>query len=168
MNTLQEQVLKEEREQFTIDNLEGATWAFRKLRAIKAKEDEFKKVADEEINKIQTWLENELKATQSDREYFEGLLTEYYKTEKDKDSKFKLSTPYGRVSSRTTDKYYYEDEEEIKDYCNENGLDCVRVEEELDKTACKKLCKGGFNLETGEVVPGVRVEKETSISVKVD
>ena len=168
MNTLQEQVLKEEREQFTIDNLEGATWAFRKLRAIKAKEDEFKKVADEEINKIQTWLENELKATQSDREYFEGLLTEYYKTEKDKDSKFKLSTPYGRVSSRTTDKYYYEDEEEIKDYCNENGLDCVRVKEELDKTAFKKLCKGGVNLETGEVVPGVRVEKETSISVKVD
>ncbi len=168
MNTLQEQVLQEGREEFTINNLEGATWAFRKLRAIKAKEDEFKKVADEEINKVQAWLESELKATQSDKEYFEGLLTTYYKSEREKDSKFKLSTPYGKVSSRTTDKYYYEDEEEIKDYCNTNNLDCIKVKEELDKTAFKKLCKGGINIETGEVVPGVRVEKETSISVKVD
>lgn len=168
MNTLQEQILQEEREEFTINNLEGATWAFRKLRAIKAKEDELKKVADEEIAKVKTWLENELKTTQGDREYFEGLLTEYYKTEKDKDSKFKLSTPYGKISSRTTDKYYYEDEEEIKNYCSENGLNCIKIKKELDKNAFKKLCKGGVNLETGEVVPGVRVEKETSISVKVD
>jgi hypothetical protein len=168
MNTLQEQVLKEEREQFTIDNLEGATWAFRKLRAIKAKEDEFKKVADEEINKIRTWLESELKATQSDREYFEGILTEYYQNERQKNSKFKLSTPYGKVSSRKTDKYIYEDEQAIKDYCNVNQLDCIRVKEELDKTAFKKICKDGINQETGEIVPGVRVEKVESISVKVE
>ena len=49
-----------------------------------------------------------------------------------------------------------------------NNLDCIRVKEELDKTAFKKLCKGGVNQETGEVVPGVRVEKVESISVKVD
>lgn len=168
MNSLQEQVLKEERENFKIDSLEGATWSFRKLRAINQKESELKAIAEEEISKIQIWLESELKATQSDKEYFEGILTEYYREEKQKDSKFKLSTPYGKVSSRTTDKYYYDDEQAIKDYCKVNKLDCVRVKEELDKTTFKKLCKGGVNLETGEVIPGVRVEKETNISVKVD
>lgn len=37
MNSLQEQVLNEEREGFKIDSLEGATWGFRKLRAINEK-----------------------------------------------------------------------------------------------------------------------------------
>lgn len=168
MNSLQEQVLNEEREGFKIDSLEGATWGFRKLRAINEKESELKAIAESEIAKIRTWLESELKATQSDREYFEGILTEYYQNERQKNSKFKLSTPYGKVSSRKTDEYIYEDEQAIKDYCNVNQLDCIRIKEELDKTTFKKICKGGVNLETGEVIPGVRVEKETNISVKVE
>lgn len=168
MNTLQEQILEDEREEFKIDSLEGATWAFRKLRAINQKETELKAIAEEEISKVKLWLENELKATEGNKTYFEGILAQYYKAEKEKDSKFKLSTPYGKVTSRETDKYYYEDEDAIKDYCNVNQIDCIRVKEELDKTSFKKLCKGGINLETGEIVPGVRVEKETSISIKVE
>lgn len=168
MNSLQEQVLNEEREGFKIDSLEGATWGFRKLRAINEKESELKAIAEGEIQKIQIWLESEIKATQSDREYFEGILTEYYQNERQKNGKFKLSTPYGKVSSRKTDKYIYEDEQAIKDYCNVNQLDCIRVKEELDKTEFKKICKDGINQETGELVPGVKVEKVESISVKVE
>lgn len=168
MNSLQEQILEEEREEFKINSLEGATWAFRKLRAINEKESELKAIAEEEIKKVEVWLGNELKTTESDKAYFEGILAQYYKAEKEKDSKFKLSTPYGKVTSRETDKYYYEDEQAIKDYCNVNEIDCIRVKEELDKTSFKKLCKGGINHETGEIIPGVRVEKETSISVKVE
>ena len=168
MNSLQEQVLNEEREGFKIDSLEGATWGFRKLRAINEKESELKAIAEGEIQKIQIWLESEIKATQSDREFFEGILTEYYQNERQKNGKFKLSTPYGKVNSKKTDKYIYEDEQAIKDYCNVNQLDCIRVKEELDKTAFKKICKDGINQETGELVPGVRVEKVESISVKVE
>ena len=167
MNSLQEQVLREERESFKIDSLQGATWAFRKLRAINDKESEVKAIAEGEMSRIQMWLESELRITQNDREYFESILTAYYQEEKQKDSKFKLSTPYGKISSTTRDKYYYDDENAIKDYCKANELDCIRVKEELDKTEFKKLCKGGVNQETGEVVPGVRVLKETNINVKV-
>ena len=49
-----------------------------------------------------------------------------------------------------------------------NELDVIRVKEELDKSAFKKICKGGVNQETGEVVPGVRVETVESISVKAE
>ncbi len=168
MNSLQSEILEEAREEFQISSLEGATWAFRKLRAINQKEVEIKAIAEEEISKVKTWLENELKATEDNKAYFESILAQYYKLEKEKDSKFKLSTPYGKVTSRETDKYYYDDENSIMDYCNINEIDCIRVKEELDKTLFKKLCKGGINLETGEVIPGVRIEKETSISVKVE
>lgn len=168
MNNLQEQILEEEREEFKIDSLEGATWAFRKLRAINEKESEYKAIAEQEITKVQTWLESVIKPLGNDKAYFEGVLSQYYKAEREKDKKFKLSTPYGKVAARETDKYYYEDEQAIMDYCNMNKVDCIRVKEELDKASFKKVCKGGVNLETGEVVPGVRVEKELSITVKVE
>lgn len=168
-NTLLIQDLQEERtEGFKIENLEGATWAFRKLRAIEAKKAEIKAIADEEKARIELWEEQQLKQYEADTEFFEGAISAYFIEERAKDKKFKLSTPYGKVSSRKTEKYIYEDEQAIKDYCNVNEIDAIRVKEELDKTAFKKLCKGGINQETGEVVPGVRVESIETITVKAE
>ena len=94
-NTLLQEVLQEEvREGFKIDNLEGATWAFRKLRAIESKKAEIKAIADEERARIDLWEQQEIKQYEADREYFEGLLSAYYVEERTKDKKFKLSTPY--------------------------------------------------------------------------
>lgn len=168
-NTLLKEVLQEEvKEDFKIDNLEGATWAFRKLRAIESKKAEIKAIADEEKARIDLWEEQQLKQYEADTEFFEGAISAYFIEERAKDKKFKLSTPYGKVSSRKTEKYIYEDEQAIKDYCNVNEIDAIRVKEELDKAAFKKLCKGGINQETGEVVPGVRVENIETITVKAE
>ena len=49
-----------------------------------------------------------------------------------------------------------------------NEIDAIRVKTELDKTALKKFCKHGVNQETGEIVPGVRVEVVESVSVKTE
>ncbi len=167
-NALLQNDLEEVREVFSINDLQGATWAFRKLRAIEEKVNELNVVADKEISRVKEWLSNEVKSLEADKEYFEGLLSAYYIEERAKDKKFKLSTPYGKVTSRKTEKYIYEDVQVIMDYCNMNELDVIRVKEELDKTAFKKICKGGVNQETGEVVPGVRVETVESISVKAE
>ena len=168
-NTLLNTYLQEEvREGFKIDNLEEATWAFKKLRAIEHKEADIKATAEKEIAGIESWRDKELKQYEADKQYFKFLLEEHYKNEKAKDKKFKLSTPYGKVTSSTKDKYFYDDEQAIMDYCNMNEIDVIRVKEELDKAAFKKVCKGGVNHETGEVIPGVRVEKTESITVKVE
>lgn len=167
-NTLLQNDLEEVREVFAINDLQGATWAFRKLRAIEEKVNELNVVADKEISRVKEWLSNEVKSLEADKEFFEGLLSAYYIEERAKDKKFKLSTPYGKVTSRKTEKYIYEDVQAIMDYCNMNELDVIRVKEELDKSAFKKICKGGVNQETGEVVPGVRVEKVESISIKAE
>ena len=167
-NVLLQNDLEEVREAFAINDLQGATWAFRKLRAIEEKQRELTSIAIEEKNRIDEWLSKESKSLDDDKAYFEGLLSAYYIEERAKDKKFKLSTPYGKVTSRKTEKYIYEDEQAIMDYCNMNELDVIRVKEELDKSAFKKICKGGVNQETGEVVPGVRVETVESISVKAE
>ena len=167
-NVLLQNDLEEVREAFAINDLQGATWAFRKLRAIEEKQKEITAIAIEEKLRIDEWLSNESKSLNDDKAYFEGLLSAYYIEERAKDKKFKLSTPYGKVTSRKTEKYIYEDEQAIMDYCNMNELDVIRIKEELDKSAFKKICKGGVNQETGEVVPGVRVETVESISVKAE
>lgn len=171
MNILLEHDLQEVqgvKEEFRVTDLQGATWALRKLRALNEKIEEINATAVEEISRINEWAEKEVKSLNDDKEYFEGLLSAYYVEERAKDKKFKLSTPYGKVTSRKTTKYIYEDEQAIMDYCNTNEIDVIRVKEELDKTAFKKLCKDGVNQETGEVVPGVRVEVVESISIKAE
>lgn len=167
-NILLQNTLVEEREDFKIENLEGATWAFRKLRAIENKEAEIKAIAEEEVTRINTWKEKELDQYAKDKEYFNYLLEEYYRAERIKDKKFKLSTPYGKVTARKSKKWIYEDEGNLLEYLKVNEPSCIRVKEEISKTDVKKLFKDGVNQETGEILPFVRIEEEESISVKVE
>ena len=115
-NTLLNSDLQEVREGFKIENLEGATWAFRKLRAIENKEADIKAIAEEEMARITSWRDAELKQYEADKQYFSFLLEEYYKNEKAKDKKFKLSTPYGKVTARKSSKWNYENEEALVKY----------------------------------------------------
>lgn len=168
-NALLNQDLQEVRQEgFKIENLEGATWAFRKLRAINAKAVEIKAIADAERTRINTWEEQQLKQFESDTEYFESLISFYFVEERAKDNKFKLSTPYGKVSTRKASKWIYEDEEGLKQYVKANDIDAIRIKEELDKESLKKICKDGVNQDTGEILPGVRIEETESITVKAE
>ena len=168
-NTLLEQDLKEEtKEGFKIEKLEGATWAFRKLRAITNKKAEIEAVASEEIARVEAWKKSEVEKYESDTEYFESLISTYFFEERSKDKKFKLSTPYGKVSTRKASKWIYEDEEALKQYVKDNEIDAIRIKEELDKTNLKNICKDGVNHETGELLPGVTIEDTETITVKVE
>ena len=141
-NVLLNQDLQEQREGFKIENLEGCTWAFRKIRAIENKKTEIEAIAAAEIERINNWKEQELKQYEGDKEFFEGLLTNYYIEEKAQDKKFKLSTPYGKVTSRKTKKWFYE-EEQLIDYLDMEDPKGVRVKKEIDKTYLKDKYKDG-------------------------
>ena len=168
-NSLLNQDLKEERvQEFRIENLESATWCFRKLRAISDKEREIQDVAASEIERIECWKKEQLKQYESDAEFFQGCISAYFIEERAKDKKFKLSTPYGKVTARKTKKWIYEDEEALKKYVKENDIEVIKVKEELDKVTLKKIFKDGINQETGEVIPGVRIEESETITVKAE
>lgn len=156
-------------EGFKIENLEGANWCFRKIRALKEKILQNTSLAEAERQRIDAWEMKENESSKENINYFECLLKEYYKENKEKDSKFKLTTPYGKVSSRKSKKYNWTDEEELLKYLKENKNDeLIRVKEEINKTEFKKIYKDGINEETGEVIPGVEVEQTESISIKVE
>ena len=66
--------MNEVKEEFKVTDLKSATWAFRKLRAIEAKVAGINETATEQMLNIKNWADNEIKAYEHEKEYFEGLL----------------------------------------------------------------------------------------------
>lgn len=169
MNELIENDLREEQKQgFVINSIDTANWALKKLRAIEEKQSEIISLADSEIERINQWKERELSKYKSCKEHFEGLLTEYYLSERAKDKRFRLSTPYGKVSSRKIHKWIYEDESQLLNYLKENNSEAIKVKEEIDKSVLKKIFKNGVNQDTGELLHGVRVEQIENVTIKAE
>ncbi|APH23687.1 hypothetical protein CF088_11405 [Clostridium botulinum] len=163
----------ESQETFKIENLKGASWALRKIKECKESILEKEELAKVEKERIEEWLNNETKNDLVSLEYFNGLLVEYYKELNQKDPKAKISTPYGKVTSRKNKKWNYGNEETLLKYLNSNGYkNLIRTKQEINKTGLKEsfLIKDGIALDknTGEVIPEISIVEEENINVKVE
>lgn len=162
-------------EGFRLNDLGGLNWAFRKLTALAKKADEINSVADEEVRRIEEWRKGELKKIEDDKNWFEFLITQYAREQRAKDPKWTASTPFGKVTFRKpTAKWHWEDESLVA-WLDQYRPDLVRVKKEVRKDEAKKALaydESGrvYDPETGEPVPGVRVEVdcEEHITIKVE
>lgn len=159
--------MAEEKEQFKITNLEGATWAFKKLKTIDEKAAEIKEVAAKEVETVRQWEQKELEQHERDRDYFNFLLNSYYREQRQADKKFKLSTPWGKVTSRKTQQIFIKDEGQALKHFEENDKEAIRVKKELDKKYINATYKGGVDQSTGEILPFIHVEDVETITIKV-
>ncbi|HHB3948232.1 TPA: host-nuclease inhibitor Gam family protein [Staphylococcus aureus] len=176
MNELQAQELEniEQDERFEVTDLDSANWVFKKLDAITTKENEINELADKEIERIKSWQEKEVEKLQGSKDYLQSLVIEYFRIEKEKDSKFKLNTPYGKVTSRKGSKVIQvSNEQEVINQLEQRGFDnYVKVTKKLSQSDIKKdfnVTENGTLIDTnGEVLEGASiVEKPTSYTVKV-
>lgn len=162
----------EAKERFKITNLESANWALRKLAAINAKEKEINDLKEKEISRIENWAQDELKKLAESKQFFEGLLTEYFMRERKKDPKFKISTPYGKVTARKQLPKWHYDEDKLIKWLLQNDKDLLRVKYEPDKNEIKKKYKvvGPVVVsEDGEIVEGITIEERPeAINIKVE
>lgn len=159
-----------DRERFRIEDDSQATWAMRKAAAARTRLDEIKAIADAEIERIQAWAEHESREPMRDIDYFEGILTEYAIAQRAEGRKT-ISTPYGSVKSRMgRAKYVVEDAEAFFEWARQNRPQFIRVKEEPDLTAIREFvpANAGVDRETGELIPGLRVEPSSpSYTVEV-
>lgn len=176
MNKLQEQEIEtiEQDERFKVTDLESANWVFKKLDAINSKEEEINDLADKEIERIKSWKDKETEKLQSSKEYLESLVVEYFKVEKEKDSRFKLNTPYGKVTSRKGSKVIQvSNEQDVINQLEQRGFnDYVKVTKKISQSDIKKdfnVAEDGTLIDAnGEILNGASiVEKPTSYTVKV-
>lgn len=150
-----------------VNDLKSAGEIFKKIKFLNEQIQEKKEYAAEERSLIDAWEEKQIKELSGKKEYFEGLLNAYYREQKHFNSKFKLSTPWGKVSSRKTQKMIVEDEAALMEYF-ENNEEAIRVKKELNKTYINSKYKNGVDPETGEILPFIRVEEVESITIKTE
>lgn len=137
---------KSEHERFKIRDLDSANWVLRKLAAIENKKKEIESLAQKEItpyeleiSRIREWKDTELKSFDRSINFFHFLLEEYYRDEKVKDSKFKLSTPYGKVTSRKAqDKWTYEDKVILSSLKKAELNQFIKIKEDVNRADLKK------------------------------
>lgn len=163
---LREEIIKDEAPQgFVIDNIDKATWAFRRIAALKADNAEYEETAQKEIERIMSWCQRHTLANNASIDGLVAMLAEYCRNEKAKNSKFKLSTPYGGG-------YYRQNKPELvyaddaADKLAEMGLnDFVKVSRSVNKIELKKHIavteSGAVVTEDGEVLDFIQaVPKE--------
>lgn len=159
----------EEKEQFVIDTPEKADWALKKLQEIKRQQLEVDKRADKEIKPIEDWRKKEIGKLSDSEIYFTMLLTEYANNNRDKDNKFRFSSPYGKIYTRNSVDWSYDDKKLIEEYKN---TDVVKSKLTLNKNELKKrveLINGKpVDKETGAVVDGVEIEEVSKVNVKTE
>lgn len=161
-----------EEEKFKIESLEQSNWAFRKIKAQEDKIRELEDLAKKETERIEDWLESETKQYRDSISYFEGLLTSYFVRQREVDPKFKLSTPYGKVTSRKQQPKFIRDDEKFLEWLKGNQLsDFINIKETPNWGEFKKHIEvkdGLVVANTGEIVEGVEAEQRAdNITVKV-
>lgn len=162
INNLNNEIVEHE----TVSDLEVATSIMKKVRFIKSLIEENSRVANLEISKIKEWEDSENRDLMDKMNRYENVLIEYFKQELEKNPKFKLSTPYGKVTKRANTKWIY-DEDEIVQYLEENNItNLIMINKSIKKSEIKKLYPSGVDIETGEVISGITILNENSYSIK--
>ena len=85
-------ITTEESERWKVTDLRSADYCFETLKSIEDEKAELKAFAEEKIQKVQQWLESELKPLEASEEHYRGLITEYYIEQRKLNSKFKFPT----------------------------------------------------------------------------
>jgi phage host-nuclease inhibitor protein Gam len=169
LNELQE--LQSEYTGFKVTDLDSANWCFRKLRALKEQEAEFRSLAEKEVERIRSWYDAEKSKLEKQEVFFESLLEEYAYIQRKDNNKFKLSSPYGKISFRKQQPKWNYDDEQLLESLKRSKIDSlIRVKEEVNKDELKKVATvlNGKVLIDGEFIEGVEVlEQDEAIKIEV-
>lgn len=158
------EVEEEQKQRFKIENEEQADWAFRVIQKAKDRMHATKNMYDKQRKRIDEWKEKEDRIARRDIEFMEGLLIEFFSNQKTRDEKYRLSTPFGQVTSRKVqDKWEYDDKV-ILEHLKANELtEYIRVKEEVNKAEIKKkFTKDGLEVfdTNGEIVEGIKIYQQ--------
>lgn len=169
---------EEERRRFSVSDDSGATWAMRKLAALRQRQAEINTIAEQEYLRIEAWRHQQTDNLTADINYFTGLLTEYARQEREVHGRKSITLPHGTIKSRSGSKRIeVTDEPAFLAWARQHAPTLIRVREEPDKAAIKASFPAAMLAEvdvlvdrdTGEVIPGVQLSRaETTYTVEVD
>ena len=161
-----------EREAFKVDSIQSAEWCLKKIAWHQKKKAQALEFFQNELAKLEAYLEQVNADHDSSIAYFTGLLKPYAAQELDGTSKKTVKLPSGNLSFKKLPPVFVKNDEELVEFLRPRFPEYVKVKEEPDWKNFKKTCifDGGKVIipETGEIVPVTSEEKEDSFTVKVN
>ncbi|HWQ30562.1 MAG TPA: host-nuclease inhibitor Gam family protein [Negativicutes bacterium] len=161
-------------ERFRISDVEQANWALRKIAAYKQKQREVDGLAEAEMFRIRQWQERETQSIEHSIAYFEGLLTVFLMEKRKADPKYKISTPYGKVTAKKQQPEFIRNEEDLLRWAEANNrADVIKVKKSVDWASLKKDTEirdeQVVDKKSSKVVDGITViERPEKIVVEVE
>lgn len=140
---------------FRVENDSQATWAIKKYRERVLKMRENERIAKEQLDAVADWLKDVNESLAREASYFEGLLTDYQRRERENRKSIKL--PWGTIRSRQSSRVEVDDE--FIEWALQEGRD------DLLSYAAPKPNIAAIK-EAGEL-PYVNVVESVSFSVEV-
>lgn len=160
---------EEEKEKFKVENLSQADWCLRKVKASEAQIKEYEELAKAEKERIDNWLKQQKESIESGKSFMEGLLATYLYEQRKIDAKFKINTPNGKVSTRKTKSWTYDDEKVLA-YLKENEQQqFIKTTETVKKADLKKvvtIVENNVVDTNGQVISGIEVVENESVTIK--
>lgn len=167
---------EEARKAWRVDGLGTATWAMEHALDIAHQQREIEQVADQRMERIRSWRDDQIRKLQADRDFFEGALRLYALELRAADPKRKsVVTPFGAVSTVAgRETWRVADEAAAIAALRENRPELVVRKESLAIGEAKKVLEADgdgrvVDTMTGLVVPGISVDvAPVSARVKLD
>lgn len=162
------------REQFRIYTDATATWAMKRLATIRAKQKENIAIADAEIQRITDWIESVNNPLEANALYFEGILADYGRRQRQEADRKSISLIHGKIATRAGNPKWHINAEMLMPWLRENAPDLIKVKEEpslsgLKEAFAEQVYDGRVVTVAGEPVPGVTVEQiDMTVSVTVN
>ena len=172
MNLYEENIINEILEEKIDEGLEVtdneiATSIMKRLKYVNMLKEENTAIADKEIQKIKLWQDEVNSELDQKIKYYEEVLLEFFKQQQELNPKYKLDTPYGKLTKRKSKKWSY-DEEAIIEFLEENMyIDLINIEKSIKKNDIKKSFPEGIDKSTGQVIDGITISEEVNYNIKL-
>lgn len=144
-----------------------AGWAFREMAKIARDNQKTRDQADMAIKQIEDWRDAKVGKNDSFYSYLEHELLAFSENQRQKDPKYRLDTPFGKVTVRTTKtpKAKISDATQVLNFVKANWNPHVQDEvikrtEKVNITDLKpfiNIAKGKAIDDNGEIIPGVTI-----------
>lgn len=155
-----------------VEDMQAADRWFKALAAKKRELAAIEEYRKGELERLEAWYKKESEGLIDDIESLENELKAYYEAMLAENPRVKLSTPYGKVTKRTSTKWNWDDEKLLQGLKDKGLTEFVKVE--TKEIPMKAEIKKAFTIAgdkvidpNGEVFDLADVSEETTYSVKV-
>lgn len=148
-------------ERFRVTTEAQADWCLRKIAGLDSREQAAHALANAEMVRVQTWLDEQCRQIAGTRSYFAGLLEEWHRQLLAEDPRRKtVKLPHGELAARRQpDRWEFTDE--FVTWAMANAHEALRLRHEVDRQAAKELLTalgdGRAATEDGTIAAGVTV-----------